>query len=202
MKKTLLMTMAAAMTVTTAASPAVLAAERAAEAVGKKVTICMAERPDQATDKAQMVASKLFRSIGVTLDWHAGARFCEAHPVQALVISYSHRTPKDKLPGALANALPFEGTHIEIFYDRMLGAEGIVRVEYLGHVLAHEITHMLQYTARHSNSGLMKAHWDAPELAQMKDRGLGFAKLDVDLIYAGLARRAAGASVVAANRIE
>ena len=103
MKLTAIM-MAGAMVI---ASPAALAAER-------KVAVCMAERLDQATDKAQMVASRLFGSIGVTLQWHA-ANFCQTHPDQALIISYSHHTPKDKLPGALANALPFEGTHIEIF---------------------------------------------------------------------------------------
>ena len=81
----------------------------------------------------------------------------------------------------------------------MLGAEGAVRPDYLGHVLAHEITHMLQYTARHSDSGLMKAHWDAAEMAQIKDRGLGFTKLDAELIYAGLARRAVGVTITSAS---
>ena len=70
---------------------------------------------------------------------------------------------------ALAVALPFEGIHIEIFYDRIRAAEGFVPPDYLGHVLAHEITHILQSVARHSDSGLMKAHWDRPELVQMKD---------------------------------
>src|SRR5712692_6729361 len=48
--------------------------------------------------------------------------------------------------------------------------DGTVKVLDLGHVLAHEITHMLQYTALHSDSGVMKAHWDGPELSQMKKR--------------------------------
>jgi hypothetical protein len=160
-------------------------------AAAPAVPICMTERPDRATEQAQMIASKIFAGIGVNLEWHNEAAFCEAHPAQALVIRYSHHTSKTFLPGALANALPFEGVHIEIFYDRMLGAEGEVRVEYLGHVLSHEITHMLQYTARHSATGVMKAHWDNPEMMQMKSRPLGFTKLDVELIYAGLAKRQA-----------
>jgi hypothetical protein len=166
-------------------------------AAAQAVPICMAERPDRATEQAQMVASKIFQAAGVTLDWHSGARFCEENPGQALIIRYTHRTPKTLLPGALANALPFEGVHIEIFYDRLLGSEGAVRVEYLGHVLAHEIAHMLQYTARHSAGGVMKAHWDSPDLARMKERPLAFTKLDVELIQAGLAKRQAKSVAVA-----
>ena len=101
-------------------------------------------------------------------------------------------------------ALPYEGTHIEIFSDRVVAVGGGVREDLLGHVLAHEITHVLQGSARHSDSGLMKANWDRADLAWMKSHcHLSFTDLDGQLIYAGLAARGATASTVTAvNRVE
>ena len=175
---------------TVLAGPGMPAAERT-------VTLCMAQRPDEVTAPAQLEASEIFKGIRVNLAWHNDARFCQAHPDQAILISYSRNTPKELRPGALAMALPFEGTHIEIFYDRIVGGRGAVRENLLGHVLAHEITHILQGTARHSISGLMKAHWERAELAQMKDHCyLSFTDLDVDLIYHHLAARGAAGSTV------
>jgi hypothetical protein len=167
-------------------------AQADATAAERTVSVCMTESPDQVIRRAEMVASKIYGSIAVKLDWHNDMRFCRAHPDQALVIRYSHHTPKNLLPGALAMALPFEGTQIEIFYDRMESMAGAVSATFLGHILAHEITHVLQNEDRHSESGLMKARWDAPELAQMKNhRYLGFTNPDVQLIYSGLAQRQA-----------
>ena len=184
-------------------SPCALLAETNAQMAKRIVTVCTTDRPGQVTDQARLVASQIFRGIGVKLVWHIDARFCEAHPDQAIVVSYSRNTPKELRPGTFAMALPYEGTHIEIFSDRVGAVGGGVREDLLGHVLAHEITHMLQGSARHSDSGLMKAHWDRAELAQMKVRHFSFTDLDALLIYNGLAARdAAGAAVAAANRVE
>ena len=68
----------------------------------------------------------------------------------------------------------------------------VVREKLLGHMLAHEITHILQGSALHSDSGLMKEHWDQAELAQINDHYLSFTDLDVKLIYAGLPMRRGG----------
>jgi hypothetical protein len=57
----------------------------------------------------------------------------------------------------------------------------------LGHVLAHEIGHVLQGVARHSDSGLMKGRWS---LGEMRDimRGVlfEFAPYDSELIQVAL----------------
>src|SRR5580698_9505171 len=56
----------------------------------------------------------------------------------------------------LAYALPYEGTHIVIFYDRAQAAmpdpEGVAQL--LAHVLAHEVTHVLEGVSRHSAEGV------------------------------------------------
>ena len=59
----------------------------------------------------------------------------------------------------------------------------------VGYVLAHELAHAMQGEARHSESGIMKAHWDTPDFQEMFFQKLAFTAEDVDLIHQGLAAR-------------
>jgi hypothetical protein len=70
--------------------------------------------------------------------------------------------------------------------------------------MTHEITHILQGISRHSLTGVMKAHWDAHDFAQMAYQPLPFAPEDVDLIQQGLLTQAAGAdsSAPSATKVE
>jgi len=44
----------------------------------------------------------------------------------------------------------------------------------LGHVMAHEIGHLLQGTTQHSESGIMKARWTGQDFTEKAWRPLGF----------------------------
>ena len=71
-----------------------------------------------------------------------------------------------------------------MFYDRIARQYNERRIPaVLGHVLAHEITHILEGIRQHSASGIMKAWWDYQDLADMAWKPLGFEAHDVDLIY-------------------
>jgi hypothetical protein len=50
----------------------------------------------------------------------------------------------------------------------------------------HGITHVLQRLSRHSESGVMKAHWNDRDLEQMAFRPLSFEAADVEWIRAGI----------------
>jgi hypothetical protein len=143
---------------------------------------------------ARMTATRLFEPAGVNLEWHTDHRFCEAQRDQVIKISLSLNTPKDLAPGALAYALPYEGVHIEVFYDRMANAGNDLRPKLLAYVIVHEITHVLQAVDRHSESGIMMAHWGAPEYGRMRIGQLKFADGDIELIHKGLELRAAHAA--------
>ena len=56
--------------------------------------------------------------------------------------------------------------------------------EFLGNVLAHELTHALEGVARHSSEGLMKAVWSARDYDEMVRGPLPFAAEDLDLLRA------------------
>ena len=91
-----------------------------------------------------------------------------------------------------------------MFYDRVVENPSHNRVltgYVLAHVLAHEITHILQGTCRHSDYGLMKARWDERDFRNMTSQRLLFAKEDIDLIYRGLSARAARAANAQKGRL-
>ena len=52
--------------------------------------------------------------------------------------------------------------------------------------MAHEITHLLEVVARHSQTGVMKAHWDAHDFMQMALTPLPFDPVDIFLIQRSL----------------
>jgi hypothetical protein len=135
------------------------------------------------------MASKMFAAIGVKLNWRA-QHSCPAGG--AIQIGISVKTSANEFPGALAHALPYEGVHIVVFYDRINHsfsgepATGIL----LAHVLVHEITHVLEGVDRHSDTGVMKAHWIPADYGQMLAKLLPFTDWDIQLIHAGIQSRA------------
>jgi hypothetical protein len=158
-------------------------------ATGHTVTVCMAPGAISGLtmERAKMLASKMFGEIDVVIDWQQSSRSC---PAEAILVSLSAVTPTALKPGALAYALPFEGRHIQVFYDRIESVcRGPMMEIVLAHVLVHEITHILEGVDRHSDQGVMKAKWDRTDFYHMKQSLLGFAPEDVRLIHLGLAER-------------
>jgi len=160
-------------------------------ATSSAVTICMKLGVDgPPLIRAEQLASKMFAEIGVAIEW-SGRDECHLKS-GAIVVTLSYAIDPRKQPGAYAFARPYEGTHIVIFWDRIqhkLPRSGASIL--LAHVLAHEITHILQIDTRHSETGEMKAAWSDDDLFQMVERPLRFTERDVQLIYLGMAGRRA-----------
>ena len=57
----------------------------------------------------------------------------------------------------------------------------------MAYVLAHELAHAMQGVARHSESGILKAHWSNADCVEMAFHTLAFTQFDVELIHRGLA---------------
>jgi hypothetical protein len=138
--------------------------------------------------RGQGVAAQLLKQANLRIEWQRDENVCAA-AAHGIVVSVSLSTPGDLHPGALAYALPFERTRIVLFYDRLLNTLGPAGVpSLLGHVLAHEIAHILEGVDQHAPSGIMKARWDAHDYAAMQRGGLRFTGDDIDLIHRGLDR--------------
>jgi hypothetical protein len=73
---------------------------------------------------------------------------------------------------------------IHVFQDRvLLGKTRRQAVSVLTHVMAHEITHVLQGIDRHSDEGVMKAYWSVEDYQKMYSGQLRFAEHDVQLLH-------------------
>jgi hypothetical protein len=153
------------------------------------VTVCLHRPADTLIlFRAQAAASKMFATAGVKIDWRE-PRSC---PAGAIVITLSESPAASDHPGALAYALPFEGAHIVVFYDRIMKCSDVspnTLPTFLAHVLVHEITHILEGTTRHSDTGVMKARWDHLDFNQMRRTPLSFAPMDLYLIERGMNAR-------------
>ncbi len=154
------------------------------------LSVCLEPDSDAAMIvRAEATAAQILRQADIRLQWRYDRRCSEAR--DAIVISLSRNTPESQLPGALAYAREFEGTHIVLFYDRVIKTVIPPTVPYLlGHVLAHEIVHILQRLDHHSSEGVMKARWSGKDYAGMQ-LGLKLTQQDLDLIEDGMQYRAA-----------
>ena len=155
----------------------------------RKLTVCVrgetVDRPF-VRPAAQALAAKMFADIGISLEWRKWKPADESSQT-SIVIELTSGTPENFKPGALGYATPHEGRHINVFLDRIGTMEHPEAV--LAHVMAHEITHVLQGVCRHSATGLMKAHWTRHDLSEMRCKPLHFTQEDLILLYHGLATR-------------
>lgn len=150
------------------------------------------DRKDQRAMPAQAKewASRIFADAGIAVDWRNG-RPAE-QPKRAdlvLIVDLRDETPSEYHPGALAFALPYEGVHLVVFCDRVSRTDAVRPEIMLAHVLAHEITHLLEGISRHSETGVMKAKYTPADAFRMSTHPLPFAPEDVQLMELGIERR-------------
>jgi hypothetical protein len=144
---------------------------------------------------ARTMASAIMRDASVRLEWPTGSlpeQVCDPAPARPVIVVFQHS--EHAAPGnnqALAYTYPYaERTpKIVINYDLVgpFGAPASVHTSLLlAHLIAHELTHVLERVSRHSETGLMKAHWTSRDYAEMDRHHLAFAADDLVLISLGL----------------
>ena len=135
------------------------------------------------------LASAIFNKIGVRLIWHAGELPAGQGAIGICIVEHA---PKSASPKALASA-QLSGSsrsEITIYEDRVQSlldeGRGLAAVA-PGYVLAHELAHVMQGVARHSESGILKARWSGDDWNEMMIHKLAFTDSDVEMIHQGLA---------------
>jgi hypothetical protein len=159
--------------------------------------------PSPVLSRAEVLANEIFGGAGVKINWRRGELPRSPTPRErAIVVEMATDTPKQRTPGALAYALPYEGVHITVFYDRLKEAAAFEPTAnaLLAHVLVHEITHLIEGSDRHSDTGIMKARWTIKDIRDMRWKTLSFDAADLQLIRTGLARRANAGTLTAATK--
>ncbi len=183
---------------------------QSAETEGYQVTVYVQDQ--QVADplllgRAEALATSMFARIGVRLRWKVGGprdpNGRQTLPETEIVIRFASKTPGGFHPGAPAYALPYapqSGVRVTILWDRVLAPVVGNRdesVAFLGHVLAHEIGHVLQGVVQHSEEGLMKAQWTPQDRMQMRMGPLSFTDYDVQLIRLAMASRQGAVQIAA-----
>lgn len=142
----------------------------------------LAHVPTDVRDGATKEAARILARAGIQTIWQEGpAAASEANIVDYtvhtesghprpdirsyLVVNIDRSWPYTPFPCALGFALPDarSGVHAIIFYDRiheLIPPSVIALPKMLGHVMAHEIGHVLLGSAQHSSAGIMKATWN------------------------------------------
>jgi hypothetical protein len=175
------------------------AAQRlASKTTGQKITVYLrneASVPSPILARARTLASEMFAGVGVQIDWRPGQRAdSELLRERAIAVCLTLDTSSELRTTVGAFATPSEGLHITVLYQHLawsLAKPGLAPA-LLAHVLVHEITHLLEGIARHSESGIMKANWTSSDYYDMQTKTLPFASEDVELIHLGLAQRRPG----------
>jgi hypothetical protein len=152
--------------------------------------------------QGEAMATKILDSAGVRLLWEnvrsssrtkSRARGCgTGGPVQTIDLRFGHSTPNHG-PKAMAEAFPYDQNNgrITVFLDRVEGVLSTLpesKGRIFGHVLAHEVGHMLLRHDSHFETGLMKALWSSDDYSWIVFKNLSFTPANVSFIQSNLAR--------------
>jgi len=147
-----------------------------------------------------MLASSIFAKIGVHLHWHVGelpatqSSAGDGAIQKVIGVRTLEHAPESAATDALASAriVGSSGTEITVYKDRLqrfldrhsklAGVAGAC----IGYVLTHELAHVMQGVARHSEFGILKAQWSNDDFEEMMFHKLAFTNFDVELIHRGL----------------
>jgi hypothetical protein len=157
----------------------------------QKPAVCLqVDVPDQhlISRLAQGLATRIFADIGIPLDWRRCGPASESSQ-RLIVVQLVAGKNEGLTSGVLGYAVPYR-RHVIISFDRIEGMQDAWTV--LGHVMVHEITHVIQGVSRHSDTGLMKPHWSGDDLLKMRHKALSFTQEDLILLYSALAMRPEG----------
>jgi hypothetical protein len=166
--------------------------------------------------KAEVVARRIFRKAGVGIIWiHCAMergeeyRFPECRNprsesdiiLQVVPQSMENRSLSAEAFGyALQASGGLPSRHAYVFFHRVEQAvrnsqrtsRAVSQPSLLGHVVAHEIGHLILGPNSHSNHGVMKAGWSQKELQEMEIGQLVFAAEQAKVIRGRLDGRANG----------
>jgi hypothetical protein len=171
----------------------------------------LASVPDRTLRRAFAGATRVFAATGIELAWESGKTDApEAHTLDMSARPTSGPEQSDgrdflvvrlvgdfapARPGALGFSLPNArmGAHVTVIYRRIhdvASLELTASETILGHVLAHEIGHVLLGSDKHSQTGIMKAVWSSTDYQRSAEGSLYFPPCEAAMMRREALRRA------------
>jgi hypothetical protein len=151
--------------------------------------------PETVLREARLEAAKIFRRAEVQIIWmdcSSGQARSTSDPacdnrrgpshLSLRIVSWSFKS-NDSVFGVSFLSPEGEGTYGNVFYDSVEKLHTEWRTEIttvLGHVMAHEIGHLLLGTNAHSRMGIMRSNWHGKELRSISTGTLLFTPPQVE----------------------
>jgi hypothetical protein len=135
--------------------------------------------PSATVTSAMTTSARLLKDAAVETKWsYAGGQFQEgAIKIRILPPKMASKIALDGVCGlAVAEALTV-WVSVECASRRLAAADSETLARFLGHVIAHEIGHIVRPGHKHDESGLMSGHWGKRELVDLNLGRLRFARL-------------------------
>lgn len=164
-------------------------------AANTTVDVALLDRANVMLGSATPVVDRIFDNSGISFSWRLGVprepRPCRAGTL-LIVAEIVENAPAGLSSKALAASSPYSGCEMRtaVFYGRIrnLSRDPASRSAILGHVLAHELFHLLQGGDYHGSSGLMNARWTIAEYRGMTIRPMSLSAEECRILQAGISR--------------
>jgi hypothetical protein len=153
------------------------------------------EVPFDILNRAEETTAEIFDEIGISMHWPKQPYKPVKEGCKVVGVQFDRSFALGSRPDTMGYALPYSNSRsqVHIMIDRVLRCRAVCtdprtrlqEAALLGHIIAHEIGHVLQGVVRHSEDGLMKESWTSQETLNMHTRRLSFTKSDADLIHRG-----------------
>jgi hypothetical protein len=167
-----------------------LPARSAAVETGPEIAVLVDGRgllPESLIWEAEFGTAGIFKHAGLRVRWTGEKRPGTPDCPRVITVAIATAAPDHMPPGVLAATCLRTGS-INVYYDRIaqaMQARPKFGAALLSNIFAHEIAHVLQSVNRHSDTGILKAHWSRDDFLMMLNHQLAFTPLDVALIRAG-----------------
>ena len=152
--------------------------------------------PEAVVNEAEARTREIFLKSRVATTWYncslqggAGQDCSGLLGSDVVVVQLVHDTGelKDDVFGAAFLGNNGHGSYTDVYFDRAQKLCRELKVslpELLGHIIAHEIGHLLLGSSAHSPAGIMRAIWQRTELEQACRGGLMFSTREAKAMQA------------------
>jgi hypothetical protein len=149
--------------------------------------------------KAEQETSRIFRHSGVDITWRPCRTAGSSSPLEcpdpspmtpALRLVTRFQLVGDRVHAEAMGYSTGDFATVSVEFAERLEESGVAGLpEILGHIVAHEIGHLLLTGGRHSVSGIMRAHWGSNEWRLVREGELNFVPEQSRFLRAELLRR-------------
>jgi hypothetical protein len=157
------------------------------------VTVNQARIPRETVKRAEQVATRIFLAAGIRLEWTSSAPDAvepyreTAQQLKIHIVPDSPMKQAGRRLGVAERLVDNSDKRTFVFYNQIVDLarlNGVDIAPILGHVLAHEMGHMLLPYGSHTLQGIMREEWDRAQFEAIAKGILTFTAQHSDLIRA------------------